>query len=50
MVEQLDGPWASGRYTATFEHDGGPSCDRLLAEADLPDRCDTHMDWQARRL
>ena len=50
VVTQLDGQWASGRYTATFAHDGGPSCERLLAEADLPDGCETQLDWQARRL
>jgi len=50
VVEQLDSTWASGLYTAVFSHDGGSSCAQLLAEAELPDRCDSAMDWQARRL
>ncbi|HCH64264.1 MAG TPA: hypothetical protein DFR83_15780 [Deltaproteobacteria bacterium] len=49
-VAQLDRSWARGRYVAIFEHDGGPGCDRLLHEAHMTDRCETHMEWQARRL
>ncbi len=49
-IHRLEGPWASGVYEASLEHDGSERCQELAQEANLPDRCMTQLDWQARRL
>ena len=49
-LEGLDERWASGRYDATLAHDGSTTCAQLAQDAGLPERCQTTVIWQARRL
>ena len=49
-VEAQGEGWSAGTYRAHVAHDGSPACRALVAQAALPDACDTTADWRAWRL
>lgn len=49
-ITAFNGDVAEGSYRAELTHDGSEACQEMTREAALPERCETEMVWNARRL
>ena len=50
IITTYHGDVAEGTYRVELTHDGSDACQEMSREAGLPERCETEMTWNARRL
>ena len=48
-IDDRDENQANGTSVFSLFHDGSNACQRLADAAEIPDRCETVITWQARR-